>query len=244
MKILLTISLSFLSLFSCSQDISSIYKTDTIYFYGYDFSHFTCAEDNVSIEPGSFIFPWIGYISNYIQPNDFENYLRATVIHDFTCTNTINKKIVEDLNIMNNIPKISESVEKKYLLLYDDPDATSSIINIQYKNQLTEDSIQKIVMNYNLEQKKGIGLVALMEYIDKQEESTLVKFVFFDIKTKIHIKTYAQLGPYGKGIGWTKHWGNSFTGNAIDFLESYSNDLYFNYRKESTRKYKRMRKLK
>ena len=69
-------------------------------------------------------------------------------------TNTINKKIVADLNTMNNIPKRVEAVEQKYLLLYDNPDATSSIINIQYKDQLTEDSIQKIVMNYNLEQKK------------------------------------------------------------------------------------------
>lgn len=243
MKYLLFILLVTSSI-SYSQDVSEIYKTDTIYFYGYDFAHFTCAENNVSIEPGNFIFPWIGYISDYIPPNIFEKHLRATVIHDFTCTNTINKKIVEDLNIMNNIPKIVESVEKKYLLLYDNPDATSSIINIQYKDRLTEDSIQKIVMNYNLEQKKGIGLVALMEYIDKKSESTLVKFVFFDIKTKIHIKTYAQLGSYGQGIGWTKHWGNSFRGNAIDFLESYSNDLYVNYRKEATRKYKRMRKLK
>ena len=83
-----------------------------------------------------------------------------------------------------------------------------------------------------------------MEYIDKQEESKLVRFVFFDIKTKSHIKTYAQLGSYVKGIGWTKHWGNSFIGNAIDFLESYSNDLYVNYRNEATRKYKRVRKLK
>ena len=83
MKYLLVILLVTSSI-SYSQDVSVIFKADTIYFYGYDFSHFTCAENNLTVQPGNFIFPWIGYISDWIQPNNFEKYLRATVIHDFT----------------------------------------------------------------------------------------------------------------------------------------------------------------
>lgn len=67
-----------------AQDVSVIYKTDTIFFFGYDFTHFTLAENHVVNDPGRYIFPWIMYISKYSTSYFYEKNLLATVLYDFT----------------------------------------------------------------------------------------------------------------------------------------------------------------
>jgi hypothetical protein len=227
---------------SYSQDVSEIYKTDTIYFYGYDFAHFTLAENHVT-DPGRYIFPWVVYISKYIKPKVFEKQLSAIVLHDFTYTNSINEKVVKTLSVKTRIENKEENVTSSYERLYDNKKAQTNIISIKKSGGILDaDSIQKIISNYNLEQKEGIGLVAIMEYVNKVKEATLVHFVLFDLKTKQLLKTYETLFHGGSGIGLTKHWGMSFIGNVEQFLQNF----YYDYKdyKWELRKKKRIRKLK
>jgi len=197
---------------SYSQDVSVIYKADTIYFYGYDFAHFTFAEDVVVNAPGRYIFPWINYINSHFPFSEMEKWMKTTIIQDFSFTNKINKEIVDNLSMMA----------------------------INASSALTEDSIQAIISNYDLKQKDGIGLVALMEYVNKAKEETLVQFVFFDIKTKKHIKTYESLVYGGNGIGFTKHWGRSFVKNLDHLIRSYHYHLRSSHKSEWKRKKKRI----
>ncbi len=226
---------------SYSQDISKIYKTDTIYFYGYDFAQFTLAEVRVVNEPGKYIFPWIIYISKWFSPSSFEGELLSTVLHDFTCTNSINEKVIKTLSMKNRIESKEENVTSSYEMLYDKKKAQTNVVSIQKTGSiLSVDSIQIIISNYNLEQEEGVGLVAIIEYANKVKEETLVHFVFFDLKTKQLLKTYETLVAGGSGIGLTKHWGNSFRGNVNEFFSNFYDDLYFDNRQEYKRKKKRI----
>ena len=81
---------------SYSQDVSEIFKADTIYFYGYDFAHFTFAENVVVDAPGRYIFPWINYINSHFPFSEMEKWMKTTIIHDFSFTNKINKEIVDN----------------------------------------------------------------------------------------------------------------------------------------------------
>ena len=53
-------------------DVSVIYKADTIYFYGYDFSH-VIAKTKHPIK--QHIFPWIAYISEDNPPVYFQRWM-------------------------------------------------------------------------------------------------------------------------------------------------------------------------
>ena len=56
-----------------AQDVSVIYKADTIYFYGYDFSH-TIVKTKHPIN--DYVFPWIVYASEQNPPSYFEKRMR------------------------------------------------------------------------------------------------------------------------------------------------------------------------
>ena len=218
-----------------AQDVSVIYKTDTIFFFGYDFTHFTLAENHVVNDPGRYIFPWIMYISKYSTSYFYEKNLLATVLYDFTYTNSINAQIVKNLSV-----KKEEEVTSSFPLLYDN---NPLLYDNKISYILDSDSLQRIISYYKLEQKEGVGLVAIMKYVNKAKEETLVYFVFFDLKTKRLLKIYESLSWGGGGIGLTTHWGNSFIGNVQEFLYDFIYELYLYDKKEYKRKTKRMRKV-
>ena len=72
----------------------------------------------------------------------------------------------------------------------------------------------------------------------------MLQFVFFDIKTREIISIYNSHLRGGGGIGMENHWKESFALSTDNFLKQYTEDLYFDYRKEYKRKKKRMKKLK
>ena len=166
------------------------------------------------------------------------------VIHDFSYTNKINVEFIKNLIVRSESEAIKERGSTgRYPLLFDNPTPSPK----QDKNigaTIPTEVVQKFLSEYSLNQKKGIGLVAFLAEINKEKESTLFQFVFFDIKTREVISIYKAHLRGAEGIGMENHWKLNFSQSVTKFLNTYNLDLYFDYRKEYKRKRKRMRKLK
>jgi hypothetical protein len=226
---------------SYSQDLARVYKADSICFYGYDFSH---AIVKTKHPINDYVFPWIIHASEINPPSYFEKKMYMNVIHDFSYTNKVNIEFIENL-VVRNESKIIEEDETtgRYPLLFDKPNMSSKKheeISVEIENEV----IQKHLFEYSLTQQTGIGLVVFVAEINKEEESTLLHFVFFDIKGRNIISAYKSHLSGAKGIGMEEHWKHNFSMSVNKFLEEYNKVLYFNYREEYKRKRKRMKKLR
>ena len=253
MRGLLVIALISSKLFA--QDVAVIYKADTIYFYGYDFSH---AIVKTKHPINDYIFPWIVYTSQINPPSYFEEKMYMNVIHDFSYTNKVNIKFIE--NLITFKKREREVIEEdettgRYPLLFDNPNMSSKKYDeIKEENIGTEipnKLIEKFLSEYSLSQKTGIGLVVFLAEINKEKESIFLHFVFFDIKSRNIIYVYNSHNTGAAGIGMEEHWKYNFSTSVADFLQTYNYVLYSDYRseyktklKEYRRKRKTMRKLK
>lgn len=70
---------------------------------------------------------------------------------------------------------------------------------------ISEDQIKQLVNSYTPKAQEGIGLVIVMESLNKQRERGIMYFTFFDIKTKevLHLRKVSE-EPSGFGI--TNYW--------------------------------------
>ena len=222
MKKILILAL-FISSEIMAQDInktlwdSRIYTADTIYFYGYDFSHVTA---NTKHPINDYVFRWIAYTSNEIPPSHFEKRMYMNVIHDFSHTNKQNIEFIESWQ--TNI-KEQKKLNNGYPLLFNNSITTNSATRKE------ENTHQKILSEYSLTQEDGIGLVVLIAAMNKENESTLLHFVFFNIKNRNIISVYDSHLSGASGIGMYKHWKYNFAKSVSLFLEQYNEDLYFDY---------------
>jgi hypothetical protein len=228
-----------------AQDVSVIYKADTIYFYGYDFSH-TIVKTKHPIN--DYVFPWIVYASEQNPPWYFEKRMYMNVIHDFSYTNKVNIKFIENLIVRNESEVIKEDeTTGRHQLLFDNSNISSKkgkeIKEENISSEISNKLIGKFLSEYSLSQKTGIGLVVFIAEMNKEKESTLLHFVFFDVKSRDLISKVSYLKG-ASGIGMEKHWQENFSGSVYNFLNDYNSWLYRAYRTEYKRKKKRMRKLK
>ncbi len=212
-----------------AKDESVIYKTDTIYFYGYDFSH-VIAKTKHPIK--DYIFPWIMFVSERNPPTEFEDKMYVDIINDFSYTNSINIKFIENFS---NASDKNDGIGR-YPLLFD-----SSEISSQRKGDavMSEKLIRKFLSEYSLSQNAGVGLVAFIAEINKATRSTLLHFVFFDIKSRDIINVYDSNTRGNGGIGMEKHWRGNFSMSVEKFLKAYNDILYYDYRSEYKLKLKK-----
>ena len=222
-----------------AQDTQIIYKADTIYFYGYDFSY---ASVKTKHPINNYVLPWIVYISKRNPPAAFEAKMYMNVIHDFSYTNSVNIQFVENLIPNQSKLLIAPTRASGYPLLFNNPDTLSN--QIKEQTYLNVELISKFLSGYSLKQKTGIGLVAFLLEINKETESIVLHFVFFDIKSKEIIRVYDFNVIGASGIGMKRHWGDLFSVGVQDFLDAYNFDLGKYYRSEYKRKKKRMKKLR
>lgn len=244
MRFLLIIAFISSKLFA--QDVSIIYKADTIYFYGYDFSN-TIVKTKHPIN--DYVFPWIVYASEQNPPSGFEKKMYMNVIHDFSYTNKVNVEFTENLIVRNGSEAIKEGESTgRHPLLFNNP-TTSPKKDEESKDKhigaaIPDEVIQNLLSEYSLTQKTGIGLVVFVAEVNKKEESTLLHFVSFDIKARDIISVYNSHLTGATGMGMEKHWQKNFSQSVTNFLANYNLALYRDYRTEYKRKRKRMRKLR
>lgn len=76
---------------------------------------------------------------------------------------------------------------------------------INSNHSLSEQDIDYLVSTYNPKQQEGIGLVIVMEALNKLRETGVMYFAFFDIKTKDVVYIYKASGE-PSGFGITNYW--------------------------------------
>ena len=183
MRVLLPMILLFSFTFnSYAQSNQTIAKAKTIYFYGYNFTQFKLINpEKVNDILIKYAFGVSGYLNKKFPQIDFQNNMNKNIIYKNESSDISNR-----------------SLEPYSFGAYSTPDPISKKVCL------------KIISEYKLQEKEGVGLIILMEYADKISESTRVRPVFFDIKTRNIIYSQPVLSKDAKGSGFTRHWGKSF----------------------------------
>ncbi len=75
-------------------------------------------------------------------------------------------------------------------------------------SKFTFDDLQKIIKNYNFTDKNKIGIIYIVEELNKITETSTVDIVYFDTTTKKIISAKRYKGR-ASGIGIASHWANS-----------------------------------
>ena len=90
-------------------------------------------------------------------------------------------------------------------------DVVKCVGNVWFQQEyLNNDSIQKILYSYKLpENNAGVGLVFIVEMLDKPNRRGIYWVTFFDIETKQILITEQIIGVPG-GAGIRNYWANSF----------------------------------
>jgi hypothetical protein len=172
--------------------ISEIFTTTDIVFYGIDFSHVKLI--------GSAGFTDVPKIKDIY----FEsiNNLMVNEKEKFCIGKFIRKKSVEyDLTVVKAQNQLSDVNN----LVSDNPDDRLT---------LNENIVQQIVSGYKVGDRTGIGIVFIMESLDKAGEKANMFVTFFDIATNKVLITERITGKPG-GIGFRNYWANSIL-NAME----------------------------
>ena len=94
------------------------------------------------------------------------------------------------------------------------------------KNIISPDSIQKIVDDYQVKQKEGIGFLIIVECFEKLTKNSTAYFTFFDIATKKVIMSNYYGSAHASGSGLTKYWGSGLSETIfLYFDEVYKKQL-------------------
>lgn len=80
------------------------------------------------------------------------------------------------------------------------------VVNNNYR--LEDGTIDQLVNSYNPKQQEGIGLVIVVESLNKIRERGVFHFTLFDVKTKQVLRKVKVEGECG-GMGFTNYWMNS-----------------------------------
>jgi len=97
---------------------------------------------------------------------------------------------------------------------------------IEQSYQIEKSTIEEMVAKYVTEQKSGIGLVFIVETLNKMSENGIFFVVFFDIETKSVLYTHKVTARAG-GMGFRNYWAKVFF-NGLKSCE----EIYFNWEHE------------
>jgi hypothetical protein len=178
--LLLLLAVSF-HVFSQSTDV--VFNTNEIVWYGLDFSKAKMIGSEGFDNPGEVKNRYFGSW----------NYLVLNEPSKFDIKKTFQKTAVtNDLSV----------VEKRNAAV----SVTDLVINNDYS--LSETEVPKIVKSYKTTQKKGVGLVFIIESFNKFQEQGTAYVTFFDIATK-KVLLVKKLSGKAFGFGVKNHWGGS-----------------------------------
>lgn len=190
----------------CTKTVNDVYTANTIYFYGYDFSHMKFVEDKRT-EQGSRITEVINKWQQIINESlTAEYYQKTTKVESFVM-----------------LPQYG--IEKS-------KNANPNTIIGAEKSSLNTDSIQKWVYNYNVTETTGIGLIIFIDCFYKPKKNSALTFVFFDIETKKVLTADKYDANEADGYGLPHYWAQSVTAT----IGHYNANVYRKTRKQLLKK--------
>jgi len=192
MKNLITLSIILMLGFdSYTQNIQAIKDSETIYFYGYDFTHFKLAEAKRMNDPvKDYVFGWVGYLTAKFSKLTFQENMNKKIIFDF------DESIKRNKNLDDNL------------------------VTVFVPEPPSESIYHKIISSYKLKQSEGIGLIVFMEHADKVAETSKIRGIFFDIQTREILNSIAIISE-ASGTSMIRHWGKSFVKSMSIFSQGH-----------------------
>lgn len=163
---------------------ADVFKVDNITWYGLDFSNIKLIGSEGFTDPyavkNQFFYSW-----NNLIITETDKYDLAGFFHKSSVENDLS--IVEGRNML--------------------PDPDELVINTDYS--LGEDEVKKIISEYDITGKEGIGLVFIMESFNKNKQLGYIWVTFFDLETKEVLLSNKMSGKPG-GFGIRNYWAKSY----------------------------------
>jgi hypothetical protein len=165
--------------------IEAIQQADTVFWYGVDFSMARLTDGSKMSEgelmKNKYVPGWIAELNRRYSEEYFSKKIRP-------------KKLSIDLDVVQN----------KYLEI----DAGSFVIFSDYSFSL--DSVERKIETYNLRQSSGLGLVLVIENMNKPNHYVTGYFAFFDIETRTIVHALKTKGLPGSKYGFHHWWKEGF----------------------------------
>ncbi|NQT78208.1 MAG: hypothetical protein HQ565_10870 [Bacteroidetes bacterium] len=163
---------------------TDVFKVDNITWYGLDFSNIKLIGSEGFTDPNAIKNQFFNSWNNLII-SEPEKYNLAEVFSKSSVENDLS--IVTERNTL--------------------PDPDKLVIEENYS--FGEDEVKKIISEYDITGKEGIGLVFIMESFNKTKEQGYMWVSFFDIETKEVLLSKKMNGKVG-GFGIRNYWAKSF----------------------------------
>lgn len=161
---------------------------DTLYFYGYDYSHFKLVEPKRTGEDiKNFAYSWIAYCSQRFTEQSMSVYTEKKVYVNYSCLS----------ETLNNV------------------DGTKLV---GHEESLSEDSIISYIKRYKLDRTNGTALVVIPNTFNKHTKKSSAYFAFFDLNTRRLIRLDKHSEGDADGIGLTNYWGQSIAATTKKYL--------------------------
>lgn len=167
-------------IYSYAQTASTVFNTNSIIWYGLDFSNSKMVGAAGFNDPTSIKNVYFDGWNNTIL-NEYDKYNVGRFFHK-----TDVKFEVDAVKPRNEIPKVEDLVT-----------------NNSYT--LPRASVDKMVKAYKTENKSGIGLVFIVESFDKLTENAHIYVTFFDIASR-KILVCEEVNGKPKGFGFRNYW--------------------------------------
>lgn len=189
-----------------AQSINEIFdKTTPITFLGVDFSNAKYYGSTGTVDTAEMIGLFNKINELIIKEKDKYNLNKAL------------KKDSIEYNL-NSVIKINSETNKHTLITTDENEI----------NNFDEDTIQTFVNKYNFENiQHNIGLVFIVETLDKTTEEESIWATFVDIKSKKVIFTHGTIG-IAAGIGFRNHWAFPI----YTLIDAIKKDFYYRWKKK------------
>ncbi|HLC82181.1 MAG TPA: hypothetical protein VJI69_00025 [Bacteroidia bacterium] len=179
--------------------INDVYSTNTIVYYGLDFSNFRLVEPdriNEGAEIRDVQFPaWNGFVMNTITMDKMAKWFKKTSVVYYAVPVTIANNKVADANVVVRLP---------------------------YKSDMA--TIQKTISEYQKPSNTNnkIGMVVSVEYFQKNTREASAYIIFFEISTGAIISSEKMTNKVANGNGLTAFWGQS----CQFFIKDYYDMIY------------------
>ena len=163
---------------------ADVFKVDNITWYGLDFSNIKLIGSEGFTDPyavkNQFFYSW-----NNLIITETDKYDLAGFFHKSSVENDLS--IVKERNML--------------------PDPDELVINTDYS--FGEDEVKKIISEYDITDKEGIGLVFIMESFNKNKELGYIWVTFFDLETK-EVLLFNKMSGKPGGFGIRNYWAKSY----------------------------------
>lgn len=176
---------------------ADVYSASEIRFYGYDFNSLKLAETKrMGEDLKQQLYAWVDFCQKHITDEKLTAWFRKEKVSvDYSPT-------VEPLRSING----------ERVVTYE-------------KNVIPQDSLQSIVGAYILKEKEGIGMVVILECLDKPTNKTSAYFTFFDIASRKILKSDYVSEKEVDGYGLTNYWGVSIVGITKNYASAYRKSI-------------------